>query len=100
MGRQAFLYDVEVNGTPEGYLSPADFVRVLKTACGWRLPNGVAERLESLYCRAPFEAAEAAALVSVTAEKLKGSTAKEAASRTSASILAHMEQRTKNLGDR
>ena len=58
------------------------------------------ERLESIYCRAPFEAAEAAALVSVTAEKLKGSSAKEAASRTSASILAHMEQRTKNLGDR
>lgn len=100
MGRQAFLHDVEVNGTTEGYLSPADFVNVLKTACGWRLPDGVVERLESIYCRAPFEAAEAAALVSVTAEKLKGSSAKEAASRTSASILAHMEQRTKNLGDR
>ena len=100
MGRQAFLYDVDVNGTPEGYLAPADFVNVLKTACGWRLPDGVVERLESIYCRAPFEAAEAAALVSVTAEKLKGSSAKEAASRTSASILAHMEQRTKNLGDR
>ena len=100
MGRQAFLYDVDVNGTPEGYLAPTHFVNVLKTACGWRLPDGVVERLESIYCRAPFEAAEAAALVSVTAEKLKGSSAKEAASRTSASILAHMEQRTKNLGDR
>lgn len=100
MGRQAFLYDVDIKGTPEGYLSPTDFVNVLKTACGWRLPEGVVERLESIYCRAPFEAAEAAALVSVTAEKLKGSSAKEAASRTSASILAHMEQRTKNLGDR
>jgi solute carrier family 25 aspartate/glutamate transporter 12/13 len=100
MGRQAFLHDVEVNGTPEGYLLPKDFVRVLKTSCGWRLPNGVVDRLESLYCRGPFEAAEAAALFSVTAEKLKGSSAKEAASRTSASILAHMDQRTKNLGDR
>lgn len=100
MGRQAFLYDVELNGTPKGYLRPTDFVRVLKTACGWRLPTGIAERLESLYCTGPFQAAEAAALVSVTAEKLKGSSAKEAAERTSASILAHMEQRTKNLGER
>lgn len=99
IGKQAFLYDVEMNGTPEGYLPPDDFVRVLKTSCGWRLPAGVVERLESIYCRGPFEAAEAAALVSVAAEKLKGSSAKEAASRTSASILAHMEQRTKNLGD-
>ena len=27
MGRQAFLHDVDMNGTPEGYLSPVDFVK-------------------------------------------------------------------------
>jgi CRP-like cAMP-binding protein len=100
MGRQAFLYDVEIRGTPEGYLAPVDFVRVLKTSCGWRLPKGVADRLDNIYCKAPFEAAEAAAIVSVTAEKLKQSSASDAAKSTSASILAHMEQRSKKLGDR
>lgn len=100
MGRQAFLNDMESNGTANGYLSAPSFVQVLKTSCGWRLPEGVAERLENIYCRAPVEAAEAAAMVAVTAEKLKGSTAEAAAKTTSASILANMEHRAKQLGER
>lgn len=51
IGQQAFLRELRRAGTPEGYLSPTDFVRLLKTACGWRLPDGVADRLESIYCK-------------------------------------------------
>lgn len=100
MGRQAFLHEVQVNGTPEGYLNPVDFVRVLKTACGWRLPQGVSDRLENLYCKAPIEAAEAAALMSIKAEQLKGSSSAEVTKSTTASILASIERRSKLLGDR
>lgn len=100
MGRQAFLREVELHGTVEGYLPPHHFVRVLKTACGWRLPDGVADRLENIYCREPVEVAEAAAMVAVKAEKLKGSSAEAAAKSTTASILANMEQRSKQLGER
>jgi len=49
IGQQVFLREVERYGTPEGHLSPSNFVRVLKRACGWRLPDSVAERLENVY---------------------------------------------------
>jgi solute carrier family 25 aspartate/glutamate transporter 12/13 len=100
MGRQAFLHAVQVNGTPEGYLNPNDFVQVLKTACGWRLPQGISDRLENLYCKAPIEAAEAGALMSIKAEHLKGSSPAEVTRSTTASILANIERRSKRLGDR
>ena len=100
MGRQAFLHAVLVNGTQEGYLNPNYFVQVLKTACGWRLPQGVSDRLENLYCKAPIEAAEAAAIMSIKAEHLKGSSPAEVTRSTTASILANIERRSKLLGDR
>jgi len=50
MGKQAFLRAVEERGTPQGYLNPSDFVQVLGSACGWRLPQGVTGRLEDIYC--------------------------------------------------
>ena len=53
IGKQAFLRSVEQKGTSEGYLNPLDFIHVLKTACGWRLPQTVADRLEATYNR-PF----------------------------------------------
>jgi solute carrier family 25 aspartate/glutamate transporter 12/13 len=100
MGRQAFLHEVEVSGTAEGYLNPNDFVRVLNSACGWRLPQGVSDRLENLYCKAPIEAAEAAAIMSIKAEHLKGSSTAEVTKSTTASILANIERRSKLLGER
>jgi Ca2+-binding EF-hand superfamily protein len=100
MGRQAFLYEVARHGSSEGYIGSKDFVRVLRTACGWRLPAGVGERLENLYCREPKEAAEATARTAIASETLKGSNIKEKTKSTTASILANMEKRSKDLGDR
>lgn len=58
IGQQVFLREVERNGTLEGYLSPSRFVQVLQKACGWRLPEGVAHRLERIYnSPQPLEAA-------------------------------------------
>jgi predicted ATP-dependent Lon-type protease len=57
MRRQGFLYEVDRYGSSEGYIGSKDFVRVLKTACGWRLPAGVGDRLKNLYCRETKEAA-------------------------------------------
>jgi Mitochondrial carrier protein/Cyclic nucleotide-binding domain/EF-hand domain pair len=59
IGQQIFLQEVEKNGTPEGYLPPTNFVRVLKKACGWRLPEGVAVRLDSIYRSDPVSVSEA-----------------------------------------
>jgi len=98
MGRQAFLKELETNGTPDGYLFPEDFIRVLKTSCGWRLPSGIIERLETRYCLEPVQAAETTALVSVAAEKLKGSSPEDAAKATSLSILQNMKWRSNRLG--
>ncbi|CAB9522166.1 Mitochondrial aspartate-glutamate transporter AGC1 [Seminavis robusta] len=55
IGQQIFLQEVQKNGTPEGYLPPAGFVRVLKKACGWRVPQGVANRLETIYQMHPSD---------------------------------------------
>ena len=98
MGRQAFLYEVETNGAPDGYLLPDDFIRVLKTSCGWRLPPGVIERLEAIYCLEPVQAAETTAMIAVAAEKLKGSSPAAAAEAASTSILQNMSQRSNRLG--
>jgi solute carrier family 25 aspartate/glutamate transporter 12/13 len=100
MGEQAFMRALDENGAPGGYLAPVDFVRVLKTACGWRLPEGVAQRLESIYCQGPIEAGEAAAMMSLRSGLLRRATAKEVTRSTEASVIADMEQREKNLGDR
>lgn len=100
MGRQAFLYAVELHGNREkGTLPPKHFINLLKTACGWRLPEGILDRLNSLYCTDPISAAEATALVALQSERLKGSTAEEAAKTTSASILANIEHRARKLGE-
>jgi CRP-like cAMP-binding protein len=100
MGEQAFVRAVAKRGAPGGYLAPPDFVRVLKTACGWRLPEGVANRLESLYCHGPIEAGEAAAMASLRAGSLSGASPSDVAKATEASVIAGMDQREKNLGDR
>lgn len=99
MGKQAFVRAVEERGV-DGYLAPVDFVRVLKTSCGWRLPKGVADRLENIYCQGPIAAGEAAALVSLRAGSLKGASLQEVTRATEASVLADMETREKNLGMR
>jgi len=49
IGQQAFLQEAERNGTVEGSVPPSNFVEILKTSCGWRLPDGVADRLGSIY---------------------------------------------------
>ena len=49
MGKQAFLQAIERQPNRGGeYLGPSEFVSVLKTACGWRLPKGVGDRLERI----------------------------------------------------
>ena len=100
MGRQAYLFEAETNGTLHGYVKPEDFIRVLKTSCGWRLPPGVVERLEAIYCLEPVKAAETTAMVAVAAEKLKGSSAEAAAEAASRSILANMSRRSQRIGKR
>ena len=99
MGRQAFLHEVSLHGTTEGTLPPHYFINLLKTSCGWRLPQGILDRLESIYCKDPVTAAEAAALVAVKSEQLKGSSAEEAVKRTSSIILANLEERARRLGE-
>ena len=65
MGRQTFLHaanrhheqrqnDTSLMSTmrrqnDDGFLPPEEFINVLKSACGWRLPEGVVERLELIY---------------------------------------------------
>lgn len=55
IGKQAFLRAVaekEKKMTTlrvEGYLEPTEFISVLTEACGWRLPQGVTDRLKVIY---------------------------------------------------
>uniref|UniRef100_A0A7S2XI43 Calmodulin n=1 Tax=Attheya septentrionalis TaxID=420275 RepID=A0A7S2XI43_9STRA len=98
MGRQAFLHALEKYGSQDGFLGPEHFCKVLTTDCGWRLPPGVKQRLDSLYCQDAVKAAEAAALVACKAEELKGSSPSEAASSASSAILMSIEERSKRLG--
>jgi solute carrier family 25 aspartate/glutamate transporter 12/13 len=103
MGEQTFMRAVAKRGAreaPGGHLTPPDFVWVLKKACGWRLPLGVANRLENLFCHGPIEAGEAAAMASLRAGSLSGASPREVAKATEASVIAGMEEREKNLGER
>lgn len=103
MGEQTFMRAVAKRGVleaPGGHLTPPDFVWVLKKACGWRLPDGVANRLENLFCHGPIEAGEAAAMASLRAGSLSGASPSEVAKATEASVIAGMEEREKNLGER
>jgi solute carrier family 25 aspartate/glutamate transporter 12/13 len=51
IGKQAFLraVDTKKRGSVEDHLDPDEFIKVLTTACGWRLPQGVADRLDEIY---------------------------------------------------
>jgi solute carrier family 25 aspartate/glutamate transporter 12/13 len=103
MGEQTFMRAVAKRGArqgPGGHLSPPDFVWVLKKACGWRLPEGVANRLENLFCHGPIEAGEAAAMASLRAGSLSGASPSEVMKATEASVIAGMEEREKHLGER
>jgi solute carrier family 25 aspartate/glutamate transporter 12/13 len=100
MGRQAFLHQLDTKGTPEGFLPPREFVQVLKTACGWRLSDGVAERLECMYCKGPIQAAESTAIQSVRAGKIKGYSPQQVTDYSTKSVLGDLEWREKNLGTR
>lgn len=97
MGRQAF---VRAATPTNGYLKPQEFVAVLRSALGWRLPVSVSDRLESLYCRSPFEAGEAAARVSMFSGSLHQETNAATAERAKVSVLAEMEQNENGYGDR
>ena len=98
MGKQAFLKAVEEQGKEGCCLGPKEFVRVIKSSCGWRLPQGVANRLDNLYCHGPVEAGEAAAELSVRAGTYKGASVKEVTRSTEDAVLGDMEQREKRLG--
>jgi solute carrier family 25 aspartate/glutamate transporter 12/13 len=50
MGRQAFFHALDKYGSLDGQLPAKAFVDLLKHACGWRLPLGIIQRLESVYC--------------------------------------------------
>ena len=77
MGKQAFLRAVQERGTPQGYLNPSDFLHVLRTACGWRLPQGVSDRLEEIYCRSTDPPTAKAPLPSSTTDDNDESTGSE-----------------------
>ena len=55
LGRQVF---VRASAASNGYLKPDEFVAVLRTALGWRLPIRITDRLEGLYCQQANEARE------------------------------------------
>eukprot|EP00977_Amphora_coffeiformis_P012790 scaffold3234_cov166-Amphora_coffeaeformis.AAC.5 len=97
LGRQVF---VRASKPANGYLKPVDFVEVLRSALGWRLPLSVADRLDSLYCRNPFEAGEAAARVSMLSGSLHQETTAATVERAKVSVLAEMEQNENGYGDR
>jgi Ca2+-binding EF-hand superfamily protein/CRP-like cAMP-binding protein len=115
MGRQAFLYRANPqlqqgggsgNRTDHqgvhnpGFLSPNDFIDILKTTCGWRLPEGILNRLEALYCKQSIESAEMTAMTSVRAGAIKGDSPKDVADYSRRSVLADLERRRNKLGTR
>ena len=98
MGRQAFVHQSrEGNGMT---LPPEDFVDLLKSTCGWRLPPGVVERLESLYSKGAVQSAEATAMASVRAGTIKGDTPDQVAEYSTRSVLSDLEQKKNRLGTR
>jgi solute carrier family 25 aspartate/glutamate transporter 12/13 len=106
MGRQAFLHRAkQLKHTTHktrgaGYLPPEEFISVLKSTCGWRLPDGIVNRLESLYCKGPIQSAEATAMASVRAGTIKGDTPELVTDYSTRSVLAEMEYRGNRLGTR
>eukprot|EP00587_Corethron_hystrix_P001030 CAMPEP_0113316702 /NCGR_PEP_ID=MMETSP0010_2-20120614/11881_1 /TAXON_ID=216773 ORGANISM="Corethron hystrix, Strain 308" /NCGR_SAMPLE_ID=MMETSP0010_2 /ASSEMBLY_ACC=CAM_ASM_000155 /LENGTH=950 /DNA_ID=CAMNT_0000173489 /DNA_START=54 /DNA_END=2903 /DNA_ORIENTATION=- /assembly_acc=CAM_ASM_000155 len=48
IGAQAFLNTAGAYGGSTGLVPGPKFVEVVKTACGWRLPEGIVDRLEEL----------------------------------------------------
>eukprot|EP00532_Pseudo-nitzschia_australis_P002421 CAMPEP_0168183150 /NCGR_PEP_ID=MMETSP0139_2-20121125/12335_1 /TAXON_ID=44445 /ORGANISM="Pseudo-nitzschia australis, Strain 10249 10 AB" /LENGTH=822 /DNA_ID=CAMNT_0008104251 /DNA_START=70 /DNA_END=2538 /DNA_ORIENTATION=+ len=120
LGRQAFLYRVKqlakenqenienskhsttANMTDPhiGYLPAETFIEVLKATSSWRLPDGIIDRLESLYCKPSIDSAESTALASVRAGTIKGDSLKQVAEYSRRSVLADLERRRNKLGTR
>ena len=99
LGQQAFLRAVHDRGM-DGYVDAKTFVRVLRKSCGWRLPPGVSDRLENVYCQSPTKAGEAAAAAAVRAGSYRGDSVQDVVKSAEAGVWADMEQREKNLGMR
>jgi Ca2+-binding EF-hand superfamily protein len=104
MGRQAFFHEAkqyQQEYKSEGVFLPAEeFVDLLKSTCGWRLPSGVVERLEFLYAKGAAQSAEATAMASVRAGTIKGDTADQVTDFSTRSVLSEMEHRKNRLGTR
>jgi solute carrier family 25 aspartate/glutamate transporter 12/13 len=96
LGRQVF---VRASTPTNGYLKPDQFVNVLRTALGWRIPLGVADRIDSLYCRNPKQVGEAAARVSMLSGSLHQETTAATAERAKVYVSTEMEQSEKGYGD-
>ena len=119
LGRQAFLFRVNELAKESslsssssagsgnslidphiGYLPAETFIDVLTTTSSWRLPDGVIDRLESLYCKPSIDSAESTALASVRAGTIKGDSPKQVAEYSRRSVLADLERRRNKLGTR
>lgn len=104
MGRQAFFHEARQHQeeyASEGVFLPAEhFVDLLKSSCGWRLPAGVVERLESLYANGAVQSAEATALASIRAGTIKGDSIDQVTDYSTRSVLGDMEHKKNRLGTR
>jgi hypothetical protein len=60
----------------------------LKTMCRWRLPDGFANRLESLYCKGAIQSAEFTAMALVQAGTIKGYSLEQVTAYSTRSALA------------
>jgi len=113
LGKQAFVHRAKTlalenqeNATKNvsdphiGYLPAETFIEVLKATSSWRLPDGVIDRLESLYCKPSIDSAESTALASVRAGTIKGDSPKQVAEYSRKSVLADLERRRNKLGTR
>ncbi len=113
LGKQAFLHRAKTlaleNQLDErknmadphiGYLPAETFIDVLKSTSSWRLPDGVIDRLESLYCKPSIDSAESTALASVRSGTIKGDSPKQVAEYSRRSVLADLERRRNKLGTR
>ena len=112
LGKQAFLHrsqNVAIENQQRtndmtdphvGYLTAETFIEVLVSTSNWRLPDGVIDRLESLYCKPSIDSAESTALASVRAGTIKGDSPKQVAEYSRRSVLADLERRRNKLGRR
>jgi len=98
LGLQIFLDSLHEHGNDGRILSRKKFLNVLKLAFGCRLPEGIIDRLNSVYCCKPIEAAEAVAQLAITSSKLKKANTGQTADFTKSSILSNLENRSKQLG--